>query len=150
MVSIYTIATIAIARLQGNNPELSYEATEKVLIEEKLKAMELKRELQLLQARIAHNEAITKKATRVITKGIRRCRESRSSARLLETKLALASETQALGLLNTIDEKQEDLQRTQEEVSLFKELFLRTKAMSLLTAHAWGVLLLLILAHVQC
>lgn len=117
------------ARLQGNKPiaEWSYEALEKALIQEKLKGMEVKRGYQLEQAWIAQSNAITKKAIRVLNRRRRRTREVQSSVRLLETKLAMAGATEVASLHKTMEEKQEDLQRTQEEVAFFKEMFLRMK-----------------------
>lgn len=110
--------------LQGNEPELSYEALQHALINSKLKEMEMKRALQLVQAKNAELDALTEKGVRVIKKGIRRTKEARSSVRLLETQLAqVSNETAVPQLHSSVEEKQSDYQRTQEEADKYKSLF---------------------------
>lgn len=110
--------------LQGNKPELSYEALQKALIAGKLQDMEMKRALQLVQAKIAECDALSKKGVRVLKKGIRRTKEARSSVRLLETQVAqVSSETAVPQLHTSIEEKQLDYMRTQEELDMYKSLF---------------------------
>lgn len=65
---------------------------------------------------------------RVLTKGARRLREQKSRVSLLETKLdRVARESDLLQLHQTIDEKEEGLQRAQEEVHAYKSKHWRSE-----------------------
>ena len=107
--------------VQASEDKLSYEALEMAFKQERLDNLNRQRANQQLQAKAARAEAGAKKAVRVLTKGIRRCREHQSRVRLLETKIdRVARESDLLQLHQTIDEKEEDLQRAQEEAHIYK------------------------------
>ena len=107
--------------VQASEDKLSYEALEMAFKKERLDNLNRQRAHQQLQAKAARAEAGAKKAVRVLTKGIRRCREHQSRVRLLETKIdRVARESDLLQLHQTIDEKEEDLQRAQEEAHIYK------------------------------
>ena len=115
-------------RLQVSEPKLSYEALEKAFMQERLENLNRQRANQQLQAKAAQAEADAKKAVRVLTKGFRRLREHKSRVRLMETKLdRVARESNLLQLHDTVDEKEEDLQRAKEDVHTYKAKHWRTE-----------------------
>ena len=97
---------------------MTTQEVEQALKTAKLKDMELKRELQLVQAKVAHLDAISEKGARVIGKGARRLRESRSHVRLLQTQLAQIYRETGIDpqICTSIEETESNTLRTQEEV----------------------------------
>ena len=119
---------ICCLRLQGSEPKLSYEGLEKAFMQERLENLNRQRANQQLQAKASQAEADAKKAVRVLTKGFRRFREHTSRVRLMETKLdRVARESNLLQLHDTLDEREEELQRAQEEVHTYKSKHWRSE-----------------------